>query len=213
MRDTRSTAVVTQDMSGGLYSPRIAARVARISYQRFQAWGRARLLHPRKVGRESIYTYKDLLLIRLIMRLRDRGFAPKVIRTALDTIRLMSDGEPDAWLKSAMYVVDRIIVAVVPRREEWSPVAASRGPQKMALVFFPELAAELARELVPERFRHVSIDPSVLAGAPVVKGTRVPTRAIALVSESGGDPQAAYPDLTREQIADAVAYEEFLKAA
>ncbi len=59
----------------------------------------------------------------------------------------------------------------------------------------------------------VEVDPEVLGGAPVVKGTRISTRAVASVKESGADPQEAYPDLTEEQVANAEAYEEFLLAA
>ena len=198
----------------GLYSPNVAARVARINYQRFQAWAKAHLLHRTTKGKESLYSYHDLPLIRLIMRLRDRGFSTREIKKALDTIADMSGGDRDAWLQAAIYVEPHLIVVVLRDRQAWSPVAASKGPQKMALVFFPELREELERELVPpQRFRYIQIDPQVLGGAPVIKETRIPTRAISLLKESGEDPQRAYPHLTAEQIADALAYEEFLEAA
>ena len=65
----------------GLYSPNVAARVAQINYQRFQAWAKAHLLHGVKFQAgnraETIYSYRDLLLIRLVVRLRDRGFTAK----------------------------------------------------------------------------------------------------------------------------------------
>ena len=61
----------------GMYSAKTAARIARVSSQSFQAWMRANLLRPGKVqvgGRvENTYTYDDLLLIRLIMRLKESG--------------------------------------------------------------------------------------------------------------------------------------------
>jgi len=202
----------------GLYSPRVAARIARIRYQSFQAWAKTHLLHPIRFTvdhrGENTYTFRDLLLIRLIVRLKAAGARPKAIRTALDTITLMSDGNRDAWMQSMIVVSSSMVIAVIPGRPEWNPVAASKGPQKMAVVFFPELIEELKEELVPpDKFPHVEIDPQVVGGAPIIKGTRISTRAVTAVKESGENPREAYPLLTDEQIANAEAYEEFLKVA
>jgi uncharacterized protein (DUF433 family) len=202
----------------GLYSPRIAARVARVRYQSFQAWSKANLLHPAfqiPLGKrkENVYSYYDLLLIRLIRRLREKGFRTKTIKKALDVISAMSGGDPYAWTKATICIDVDIIVAFLPEQPEWNPIAASKGTQKMEVVFFPELLEELKRELVPKRFRYVEIDPQVLAGTPTVKGTRIPTRAVFVVAQGGEDPKEAYPGLSDAQIRDAKAYEEFLVAA
>lgn len=209
--------MVVDRFGTGLYSPRVAARVAKIRYQNFQAWAKANLVHPAfqiQIGRraEGVYSYYDLLLIRLIRRLREKGFSTKTIRKALDVISSMSGGDPYAWTKATICVDVDLIVALLAGRPEWCPVAASKGPQKMEVVFFPELIEELKRELVPERFRYVEIDPEVLGGSPVVRGTRIPTSVVRLIEEEGEDPKEAYPDLTDEQINDARAYEAFLVA-
>lgn len=180
---------------------------------------RANLLEPRlttvsKGRREGVYTYRDLLLMRLIMRLRSAGAKAKAIRTALQTIAVVNDGDPEAWMRARLYVDEGIVAVIFPEKPEWSPMAASHGPQKMALVFFPQLIKELADELVPpERFPHVEVDPTVLGGAPVVRGTRISTRAVASTYESGEDPVDVYPALTKEQAENARAFEEFLSAA
>ncbi|MHB1416440.1 MAG: DUF433 domain-containing protein [Chloroflexota bacterium] len=202
----------------GFYSPRMAARVARVRYQSFQAWAKANLLHAKKIvigdRSENIYTFRDLLLIRLIVRLRAAGARPKAIKVALETIALMSDGDRDAWMRATMVVNAGVVVAFLPDKPEWNPIAASRGPQKLAAVFFPELIQQLRDELVPpDRFPYVEINPNILGGAPVIRGTRISTQAIISVRESGVDPREAYPDLTEEQIENAEAYEEFLGAA
>ncbi|MFH0847170.1 MAG: DUF433 domain-containing protein [Chloroflexota bacterium] len=202
----------------GLYSPKIAARIARIRPQHFQAWAKANLVHPIfqiQFGKrtENIYSYYDLLLIRLIKRLRDKGFRTKVIKKALDTISIMSGGDPYAWTKATICIDANVIVALLPGKPEWNPIAASKGPQKMEVVFFPELIEELKKELVPNRFRYVEVNPDVLGGSPVVKGTRIPTTIIRSMEKQGQDPKQAYPDLTDAQIKGAVAYEEFLVAA
>ena len=201
-----------------MYSAKIAARVARVRPQTFQAWQKAGLLRPTRFdsgGRvENTYTYDDLLLMRVIVRLKEQGIRLRAIRTTLDTIEQMSNGDRRAWMRVHMYVHQGLIVVVFPDNEAWNPVAASRGPQKMAVVFFPELMEELKRELVPERFRHIDLDPEVLGGAPTVKGTRISTSAVASVLESGVDPKAVYPNLSDEQIREVDDYERsFLRAA
>jgi uncharacterized protein (DUF433 family) len=103
--------------------------------------------------------------------------------------------------------------AFFPDKPEGNPVAAARGPQKMAVVFFPDLINELKEELLPaDRFPYIEIDPEVPGGAPVIKGTRIATRAVASIRESGENPKEAYPDLNDRQIANAEAYEEFLRS-
>lgn len=202
----------------GFYSPRVAARVARISYQHFQAWAKAGLLHATKfpAGKkgENVYTYHDLLLIRLIVRLKAQGIRPRNIKIALNTINLMSGGDHDAWLMATIYVTDGVVVAILPEKPEWSPIAVSRGPQKMAVVFFPELIAELKEELVPRaRFPYIDLNPAVLGGTPVIRGTRVSVKAVLSVLEAGEDPTKAFPDITWDEVRNAEEYDRFLQAA
>ena len=205
----------------GMYSAHMAARVARVPSQRFQAWMKSRLLRPYRFeyGKrvENTYSYDDLLLIRLILRLQEQGATAKSIRVALDTIEYMSDGDKRAWQKVTMLVSEGMVAVIFPGKEwaEWNPIAASKGAQKMATVFFPDLVRELQDELVPpDRFKHIEVAPDVLGGSPTVKGTRISTSAVMSVLESGGDPTEVYPGLTDEQVAEALDYERsYLRAA
>ncbi len=203
----------------GAYSPRVAARIAKIRYQSFQAWAKANLLKasPFRVTSkttENTYSYQDLLLIRLIVRLKNSGAKPREIRTALDTLTYLS-GTDDAWMRSAIAVQGSVVVAILHDRPEVNPIAASRGPQKgLHIVFFPELLKELKEELVPpDRFPFIDVDPAVLGGLPTIKGTRISTRAVMSVLRSGGEPLAAYPSLTEAQVSNAEQYERFLEDA
>ena len=208
----------TFDISG-MYSARTASRIAKVRPQNFQAWIKANLLQPHRVNvgkqGEFTYTYDDLLLMRLIIRLKEEGATAKSIGIALDTIAYMSDGNRNAWKKSHILVADGAVVVILPDKRKWNPIAASRGSQKLAEVFFPELIEELRNELVPSnRFKHIEIDPEIMGGAPVIKGTRISTRAVMSVLESGGNPRDAYPSLSEEQIAEVEDYENsFLQAA
>ena len=68
----------------------------------------------------------------------------------------------------------------------------------------------------PEFRKYVHIDPDVMGGEPVVKGTRVPTRLLASLSRAG-NPVAelvrAYRIKSRECVEGAIAYEKRLDAA
>ena len=205
----------------GMYSARMAARIAHVPSQRFQAWTKSKLLRPYKFSYgkrvENTYSYDDLLLIRLIVRLRDQGATAKSIRVALSTVESMTNGDATAWKQVRMYVSDGVVVVIFPDKalRKWNPIAASRGAQKMATAFFPELIEELQNELVPpDRFKHIEVDPGILGGAPVVKGTRITTSAVMSVLESEGNPTEVYPDLTDEQVDEVRDYEQaFLQQA
>jgi uncharacterized protein (DUF433 family) len=200
----------------GLYSPKVASHIAKIKYQNFQAWSKANLLHPIfKISKgkrlENVYTYYDLLLIRLIKRLRDRKFSTKTIKTALDAIYALSGKDPYAWARSTIVVYNKIIVVKIPDKPDW-PIAASKGTQKVEVVYFPELIEELENELVPPQFQYVEVDPNIMGGTPVIRGTRIPTKIIHELVQENVNPSEAYPDLTEDQIKNANDYEEFLVA-
>ena len=208
-----------KDTALGMYSARIAARVARVRPQTFQAWIKADLIRPQKFASgkrsENTYTYDDLLLMRLIVRLKEQGAKTKSIRAALDTVEYMCEGNRTAWKQVEMSVSSDLVVVIIPGVPDWNPIAASEGPQKIATVFFPELIAELENELVPpDRFKYIEVDPEVLGGAPTVKGTRISTRAVMSAVESEVDPKEVYPSLTDEQIQEVKDYEQsFLQVA
>jgi len=201
----------------GFYSSKTAARISRVKYQSFQAWAKASLLHAsfhviKGKKTENIYSYYDLLLIRVIKRLREKGFSIKKIKTALNVIKTMMNNDPYGWTQATIAIDADMIVVFLPEKKEWNPIAASKGEQKMEVVFFPELIDELKHELVPSRFRFVEVDPMVLAGTPTIKGTRIPTSVVYNLSKEGIDAREAYPGLSEEQIDDAKKFEEFLVA-
>jgi uncharacterized protein (DUF433 family) len=54
-------------------------------------------------------------------------------------------------------------------------------------------------------------DPRILGGAPIVRGTRVPVRAIAFLWRATGDQARilhAYPSLTTSEVDEAILYYE-----
>ncbi|MBI2908719.1 MAG: DUF433 domain-containing protein [Chloroflexi bacterium] len=64
--------------------------------------------------------------------------------------------------------------------------------------------------MTPERYQdRIMRDPSVMAGKPVVKGTRIPVEVVLRHLEENPDLQdllAAFPRLTKEDIKACLAY-------
>jgi uncharacterized protein (DUF433 family) len=61
------------------------------------------------------------------------------------------------------------------------------------------------------RTPHIVRDTRILGGVPIVRGTRVPVRAIAFLWRATGDRariQHAYPSLTASEVDEAILYYE-----
>ena len=65
--------------------------------------------------------------------------------------------------------------------------------------------------ITTDRYPHITADPEIQGGAAVVRGTRVPVRAIAFYWRESGDKARVlrnYPQLTRETLDEAIRYYE-----
>jgi uncharacterized protein (DUF433 family) len=61
----------------------------------------------------------------------------------------------------------------------------------------------------PRAYTHIVRDQEILGGEPVVAGTRLPVRAVALTNRYAPNAEyiySAYPFATREEIDEALAY-------
>ena len=90
------------------YRGAVAARAAGITYRQLDYWARTGLVVPEVrtaggSGTQRLYSFRDILLLKVIKRLIDAGISLQQIRTAIDHLRargvqdltevtLMSDG-------------------------------------------------------------------------------------------------------------------------
>lgn len=59
------------------------------------------------------------------------------------------------------------------------------------------------------RFTRITVDPSQMGGAPCIRGLRIPVATVVgMVADGMAEPEilAAYPDLEREDIREALRY-------
>lgn len=104
------------------YSGKRTAEIVGISYRQLDYWARTGLVDPTVrsatgSGTQRLYSFKDILLLKIIKRLLDAGVSLQQIRVAIDHLRtrgtddltqvtLMSDGATVYECRSADEVID-----------------------------------------------------------------------------------------------------------
>ena len=111
------------DVNTGYRGP-IACRAAGITYRQLDYWARTGLVEPsirgaRGSGSQRLYSFRDILLLKVVKRLLDTGVSLQQIRVAvnalhergvedLTAITLMSDGASVYECTSADEVIDLV---------------------------------------------------------------------------------------------------------
>ena len=109
------------DVNTGYRGP-IACRAAGITYRQLDYWARTKLVEPsirtaRGSGSQRLYSFKDILVLKIVKRLLDTGISLQNIRQAVDKLRdlgvedlaeitLVSDGTTVYECRSAEEVID-----------------------------------------------------------------------------------------------------------
>lgn len=104
------------------YRVPIACQVAGITYRQLDYWARTNLVNPsirtaRGSGSQRLYSFKDVLVLKIVKRLLDTGISLQNIRLAVDSLRdhgvndiaeltLVSDGTTVYECRSNDEVID-----------------------------------------------------------------------------------------------------------
>lgn len=104
------------------YRVPIACQVAGITYRQLDYWARTDLVKPsirnaRGSGSQRLYSFRDILVLKIVKRLLDTGISLQNIRLAVDSLRdrgvndmaeitLVSDGTTVYECRSAEEVID-----------------------------------------------------------------------------------------------------------
>jgi len=211
----------------GFYSFKALARLTRIPIRTLQRWRQLGVITPSAVIEADDgtivtegYTYVDLTIARLIRGLTEDRYD---FKRAADALRHLFSrlGERDSgWANARVYFVDRFIFAEQP--DEWPVTEATQAGQTVMVDVFGSLFPEL-REIdegrdiiIPREFREfVEINPKVMEGVPVLRGTGIPTAVLASIKNRGHSIATiarAYSMLSLKAIKAAISYEELLDA-
>ncbi len=210
----------------GRYNAKRTSQLSGVPKTTVQAWQRDGILIPDfSAASPTMWSYRDLVLLRLLTRLRQGGMQRSLAASTVDNVRSqLSRGIDIRHIHATKWYLvlnDRHGDAVpddrdnlMPSQEFYSllgtfelhkPIDELRSKRDQP-IWAPDLLAPSA---------HSAISPWVLAGEPCITQTRIPTAAVlALHTEralSSNAIASLYPGLSVDAVDDAVELERRLR--
>ena len=196
------------------------ATVDQLAYWRRHTASHPPLLEPgaKRSGR-YLYSWADVVALRSIVYLRQVKSLPR-IRRAVQTLRSLEPGEWGHLASYKLAATGTSIVVVTPRGEVLD--VEQHPGTVMDEVLLRDVLNGFEREdgrRVPAMARprdHITVDPGVLGGYPVVSGTRVPFDVVAGLADEGyseAEIIELYPSVKAVSIADAQSFAQDVAAA
>ena len=196
----------------GALRSRMVAKLSGASLRQLGYWHRTRLIKARALpggpGQPRLYSWEDYMKVRAAKKLQHEGLTTQRIRAH---IAFLDHEFPDWPYRDVREFAHRAMIQVSEPREAY--VTARPGLPAV----FPDLAfgvlSELASEGALGQMRDfeafVAMDPAVLSGNPVVRGTRIETRFVfSLVERNFPEPTIRdIYHLTTEQVSKALEFE------
>ncbi|MBA7619221.1 hypothetical protein ES703_26558 [subsurface metagenome] len=217
-------------MSGkwkGFYSTPQVSRLARVPLSTLYDWKSRGIIRPSILLKDNDlvvldgYSYADLTIIKILRALREDQIELSSAGIALKHLWERLGPPSRGWADAHVYLVGKRIYA--EKQDEWETTAATQFGQKVEPRMFGDLFQELKEQeeegsiLVPRDFRAVvEINPEVMGGQPVVRGTRVPTSILATLKAKGKSIKELarlYALIPKGTIEKVIAYENFLDTA
>lgn len=180
----------------GFYSTSQVSRIARIPISTLRYWKAKGIFSPSLVIMESGdvidygYSYADLTILRLLRALKDDRLDVKSVGIALRHLYDRFGPPTKGWADKHVYIVGHQVHAEA--QDEWETTTATKHGQKIETRLFDDMF-DILRDmeeggsiLIPKGYSaFVEINPQIMAGEPVVKGTRLPTRILFAKSITG----------------------------
>ena len=211
----------------GFYSTVQVSRLARVPLRTLYDWKARKIIKPSVVMKDNDqvvldgYSYADLTIIKILRALRedqiDLSSAGIALRHLWERLGPLSRG----WADAHVYLTGKRIYA--EKMDEWETTAATQFGQKIETRLFGDLFRDLKEQeeegdiLVPKDYRaFIEINPKVMGGQPVVRGTRLPTSILTTLKQGGRSLSylaRLYSPLSERTIEKAIQYEAFLDQA
>ena len=187
------------------------ATTAQLAYWRKQTPSAEALLVPegKRSGR-YLYSWADVVALRSIVYLRSEKSLPRIRRA----VQILRSIEAEEWTHLASYTListDRTIIVKTPEGQlldvgEHPATVVSEVLMRDILEPFMTGTGRPVPALKRPR-PHITVDPGVLGGYPVVQGTRVPFDAVAALAADdlpAAEIVAIYPSVAPDAVWDAV---------
>jgi len=206
------SAVISRLDLGAYEAPRAAA-LAGVPISTLYDWARKSIVVPSiSPSREKLWSYGDLLTLRLVRWLRSDK--PEARRTAMAEVRAALDRFSDDLWREVTPGQERPTIAVdaagqVFHVERSETVGGQRAFRDVLDLFAPFGDGPDLRE--PDE--HLRIVPGRCAGEPHLLGTRLTTRTVAALARRGYELStiaALYPDEDAAALGEALRFEDKL---
>jgi uncharacterized protein (DUF433 family) len=190
----------------------MTAALSGATVRQLRHWRDTQLLKPEyRTGTRVFYSYRDIVALRTFVYLRETHSLQK-IRKAVSGLRSL--GRPD-HLSRYRLVSDGSTIVLVDDAEDVDLV----GLPGQTLARFDDVARPFdtcegvhIRDLA-QPTTHISVDPEVQGGHPVITGTRVPFEAVASLVDDGvaaEDIRLFYPSVTSAAAQSAVEFARYV---
>ena len=211
----------------GFYSTAQVSRLARVPVSTLYDWKAKGIVVPSvAIQRPGLvadygYSYANLTVIRLMRAIRDRKLQLRSVSIALHHLFERFGPPSEGWADAQVFFIGRHVFAERRELDEWGTTTAEQYGQKVETRLFGDLFHELREMaeggsiLVPKDYASaVEIDPNIMNGEPVVRGTRIATSVI-FMKYAKGKPigeLARLFELAQDLVEKVIDYEHFLSA-
>ncbi|MEV6984231.1 DUF433 domain-containing protein [Sphaerisporangium sp. NPDC051017] len=199
------------------YSPTLAAALSGATLRQLAHWrksaGRGAVLVPEISDvRPILYSFRDVVALRTCVKLRNDTSLQR-IRRALDTLR--DDLRERDHLSAYQLVADGSSIYLV------EPDQATDLVHRKANLVIHEMVDVLRPfyrdgRHIPDLLRprdHVTVDPAIRGGVPVIEGTRIPYDEVAALLRDGVPAERVsdfYPNVTASAAMDAADFADYV---
>lgn len=203
----------------GRYPADRAAHLSGVPRSTVYEWAREAVLVPDySHATPKLWSYRDLVFLRLLARMRHSGIARVHAAEALKQLRalLAQPGSDITWVRigNGLFVGDDTH-DLITKQQAFEQVLSITKPFNLLEpiegvndhpIWGPDLVEPSA---------HTYISPHVMGGEPCVDSTRIPSATVLALVDSRGLTSAKivrlYPQLTSEGIKDAVELERRMR--
>lgn len=211
-------AMATTMIGSGLYDATEVALLCGLAPDQVVRWSTATTHGDPAVSAsfDRLFSFADLVAFTVVRQVRDNGVSDRHLRKGVSTLR--STWSIDNPLASQNVIErlatsgDSFLAQVVDDDYEDIGRGGQGTFQEVIKVHLKRIQFDVTGR--PTRWTPidgVSIDPEVQAGAPCVKGTRIPTRVVAERAAVEPDDDVAFDlDLELAAVEAAVRFEELL---
>jgi uncharacterized protein (DUF433 family) len=195
----------------GAVRSRVVARLAGVSLHQLQYWHETELIQAHVVpgarGYPRLYSWADYLRVRAAKKLLDHGLTTERMRTAIE---YLDEHVPDWYRRPLAVHAGRALIEIDDRLVTADPARQETLPALRDVLLEIEQEGPLGE--LRQFSEYIDMNPEVVAGNPVLKGTRIETGFISALRARGMDEAeiAASYRLTPEQVHAAL---EFDRAA